>query len=177
MSVRQQEQLRRAIALGAHVLGWGAMVASSDDPLTEAVKDLNRLGKRGHTILGKELAEEYASKKIEITQLEKIQKQLAKAAVKHDWNLPFDIDYRHTARAGSDGYVTKIVTPVVTTANEAQDVIDLIEKRKEAWNKLREHMLVALKAQQKVLAGMKDSIPGFIDSAKTLVLEVFDTLH
>ena len=88
-----------------------------------------------------------------------------------------EISYDHTARDGSQGYLTKTQTVTLTTAKEAHDAAEAILKKIDSWEKLREHMLVDIKRRQRQLDEIDKGVSSFVDYARSLLQEVFATLH
>lgn len=174
LRVRQREQLRRAFAAAAEFLSWTMI---TEDPVEIANADVVKLARSGARALTRELADELAAKKSEITALKKSQKALQKLADSGDFTEPIETSYTHTVRKPSRGLVTRTEELVLTEPQEALDAVNTIEKRMEAWTKLREEMLVELKKQQERLEEMKRNLPDFVDSSMGLVREVFAILH
>lgn len=177
LNVRQREELRRALARAAENLSWNVMAASTDEPVVKASKDVMNLVTRGAKSIAEDLATELANKKTEMTVLGRTHKAIHKLADKHDFEEPAEITYTHTARDGVDGYQTNTETLTFATATEARDEADKIEKKMDSWNKLREAMLVDLKQKQKQVAQLPDTQGAFVESTRTLLRDVFATLH
>ena len=69
LGVRQNEQLRRALATAGDALGWTATAAHNDDPITEVSKDFMTMAKGGSRAMARDLAKELAAKKVEVKRL------------------------------------------------------------------------------------------------------------
>jgi hypothetical protein len=173
LRVRQREQLRRALAAAAECLGWGMII---DDAVETATRDVAKLTKAGTRALTRDLADELASKKTEMSQLEKVSSSMHKLAEKNAFVDPVEVSYSRTARE-ADHLVTKTESVTLTDAQEAEDAAQMIEKKMTSWGKLREEMVEDLKREQRQLDELEDSLPGFVESSKGTVREVFATLY
>ena len=174
LRVRQREQLRRAIASAAEFLGW---ITIAEDPVETATKDVVKLTKSGTQTLTRELADEVATKKSEISELKRAASSMEKLAKKGDFTNPIEFSYSHTARRSADDLVTKVETLTLLEAQEATDAAAVIERKVETWTKLRDQMLVVLKQKQRQVEDMKSSVPAFVTSSQGIVRDVFATLH
>jgi hypothetical protein len=132
LRVRQREQLRRALAAAAEFLSWTTLTGDSTEI---ASGDALKLARAGARILTKELADELAAKKAEITVLKRSQKALQKLADEGDFTEPIETTYTHTVRKPSRGLVTRTEELTLTEPQEALDAVNAIEKRMEAWGK------------------------------------------
>jgi len=177
LSVRQREQIRRALLKASVSLEWDTLAAGSDEPIKKATKEVTKLAKKGTQAIREDLAEELAAKKTEVTRLKKAAVSMQKLAEAGDFSDPIEVSYNYTARDGSQGYLTKTQTVTLTTVKEAQDAATSIEKKIEGWDKLREQMLLDIKRRQKHLEEIDAELSTFVDSTSTLLLEVFATLH
>ncbi len=173
--VREREELRRAVASAADFMGWRLIV--DDDPVEVARKDILKLSRSGARVLTKELADETAEKKAEITQLKKSIRALQKMATEEAFEEPVEFNYDHTARKPSQGLVTKTETLELTTPTEAGDAANAIENKLETWGKLREEMLIVLKGRDEDLDEMKSSLAAFAKDSEPLIRHVLATLH
>ncbi|MDX1393186.1 MAG: hypothetical protein R3195_02300 [Gemmatimonadota bacterium] len=172
--VRQREELRRALATTADLQGW---ILLTDRQEEIASKDFTTLTRSGARALAKDLADELAAKKAELTQLKKDVKAFDKLAETGDFDEPIEVEYTHTVRKPSKGLITRTEVEELKSASDASDLARTIEKRLDAWGKLREEMLGELKKREKRLDEMKDSIPDFVDASSGLIRDVFATLY
>lgn len=177
MSVRQREQLRRALLRASSSLEWETLAASSEEPIRKATEEVTKLAKKGTKAIAEDLAEELAAKKTEVTRLKKLAASMHKLSETDSFDDPIEISYDHTARDGSQGYLTKTQTVTLTTAKEAHDAAEAILKKIDSWEKLREHMLVDIKRRQRQLDEIDKGVSSFVDYARSLLQEVFATLH
>jgi hypothetical protein len=174
LNVREREELRRALAAAADLLGWSTL---AEDPMKIAAKDILKLARSGARLLTRELADEVADKKTEMSGLTKAAAALRKLAKKADFTDPVEFSYAHTARTPPKGLVTRIETLSLANATEAEDAARLIESKRESWDKLREAMLQDLKAKQKELEVMGGTLPEFVKSSEGLVRHVMAVLY
>jgi len=177
ISIRQREQLRRAFAAAGDALGWSTMMVSHKDPVEKASKDLLKLAQRGTESLIDDMEASQAAKKTEVTEIKKVAKSLFKMAKADNFTEAVDVDYIHTARDGSQGYLTKTITATISNAKEAQDLGESLEKKLEGWEKLREQMQNSLKEKRKTLDDVKASLPAYIETSRGLLKEVFLTIQ
>lgn len=148
-----------------------------EDTIETATKDVLTLARSGARALTKDLDEEVADKKAELTQLKKSAKAFNKLADDGDFTDPIEVTYTHTVRKPSKGLVTRVEIVELNDAGEARDTAAAIEKKLETWGKLREEMMGVLKHRQKQLEEMKKELPNFVASLEGLVGEVFATLY
>ena len=141
-----------------------------------AARDILKLARTGARLLTRELADEVAAKKSEMSGLTKAAAALRKLAKKADFTDPVEFSYEHTARTPPKGLVTRIETLSLIGATEAEDAARLIEAKRESWDKLREAMLEDLKAKQKELEVMGGTLPEFVKSAEGLLRHVMAVL-
>ncbi len=174
LRVRQREQLRRALAAAAEILEWATI---SEDRLDITADDVLKLTKNGTQAIAKDLADELAAKKTEMSQLKKSAATIAKLATKGDFSDPIEVSYTHTAREATSGLVTRVETATLLEPQEALDTAATIEKKTESWGKLREQMIEDLKQKQRRLEEMKASMSEFVEASKRILVEVFATFH
>lgn len=173
LRVRQREQLRRALAAAAESLDW-AMI--NEDEVEIATRDVAKLTEAGKRALTQDVVEELASKKTEMSELEKVANSMRALAEKDDFADPVEISYLRTARE-ADQLVTKTESLTLAEAQEAEDLANLIEKKMNSWGKLREEMIEHLKREQQQLDELEDTLPEFVQHSKGTVREVFATLY
>jgi hypothetical protein len=174
LKLREREELRRVFASAAELLGWATI---RRDPVEAATKDLLKLARSGARLLTRELADEVASKKMEMSQLEKVANSLHKLAEGADFTDSVEISYSHTGRSPPQGLVTRTETLTLTDADEAAEAARTIEAKRETWDKLRREMLDALGERQRQLDEMKRSLPAFVESSDVLVRHVMSTRY
>jgi len=174
LRVRQREQLRRALSASAEFLDWAIVLEDQEDV---AIKDVLKLTRRGTRTLNKELADEVASKKAEISELQKTASSLEKLAEKDDFSDPIEVSYSHTAGRAPETLTTKVQTVTLTDAQGATDAANAIVKKLESWGKLRDQMLIELKNRQRQLDEMVSIVPPFVESSRQLLSEVLATIH
>ena len=177
LRVRQREQLRRALFSAGESLGWESLTAGEADPVEGASKDVARLTRNGTRSLMRDLDNEITAKKREMTQLKAVAKSIQKLAKDGATTYPAEVTYTHTARGSTTGYVTKTETLVLADAAEAEGAAAKIEKKMDAWAKLREEMLKDLKRRQQQLDELKGTVTEFVSSSEGLLVEVFAVLH
>jgi len=173
LKVRQREKLRRALVSAAEFLEWDTLDAS---PIETALKETLTLAKAGARSLAKDLDEELAVKKAEITTLKKHAATLHKMAGKEAFEEPMEYSYTFTARQG-DTLVKKTADLELTSKQDATDAVETIEGRLESWDKLKGLAVDQLKQRQARLGEMTEALPDFTKTHKTLVREVFALLH
>lgn len=175
--IRQREELRRALVTAAELLGWEVLNTGDRDPVIEAAKDMAKLARSGTTALEKDLAEEVAVKKAEATQLKSVAKSLHKLSKDKKVEYPSEMSYQHTAKTPGQGLVTKTPELVLKDAGEAESAALDIEKRLPRWTDLKDEMVEDLKRKQAQLDDMRSGLPGFVESSRNLLSEVFAILH
>lgn len=172
LSVRQHEGLRRAFASAAGLLGWLAVEADAQESMEAATRDLMALAERGATVLDSELAAELEEKKEETSRLKEVAKTVSKLAEKGDFDEPVEIPYCHTAKEGSQRWVTKVTTLTLTNPAEAEEAVRGIEKNMEGWEKLRGEMILELKGKQREIAEMRKTLPSLLQSSRGILSDV-----
>ena len=111
---RQREQLRRAFIAAAELLNWDAIDSA---PVEVASRDVAKLTQTGLREISRELAEEVAAKKSEMSQVKKVARSIQKLAKDDKFTEPVEVIYFHTARA-ADGFVTRTVTLALADAGD-----------------------------------------------------------
>ena len=172
--MREREELRRVFASAAELFGWATI---RRDPVEATTKDILKLARSGARLLTREFADEVASKKIEMSELEKVASSLHKLAKEADFTDPIEITYSHTGRKPPQGLVTRTETLTLTDADEAAEAAQTIEAKRETWDKLRREMLDALGERQRQLDEMKASLSAFVESSDVLVRHVMSTRY
>ena len=175
--VRQQEQLRRALAATGRSLGWAGRAAHNADWEADVNKDVLRIARNGARSLTRDLAAQEASKKKEMVRLKDIAAATEKMAENPDTVYPTEITYLHTARDSVRDLVTKTEERVVNDADEAMGVVRTIEKNLARWEGLRDEMVIELKERQQEVAAMQRNLSSFVKSLQSLLEEVLVTLH
>ena len=82
LGVRQREELRRALATTAEFRGWAAI---GTDPMTSAIKDVKTLTKAGSQYIARDLENEVADKKTEVSTLRGVADSIHVLAGTADW--------------------------------------------------------------------------------------------
>ncbi len=177
LSVRQREGLRRAYASAAGLFGWVALEADAEGPIETATKDLMTLAERGTRLLDGELAAELAEKKSETSRLKQVAKTVGKLAEQDDFADPVEVPYSHTAKEGSQRWVTKVTTLTLTSAVEAEEAVRSLEKNMDGWEKLRVEMVSELEARKRELAEMRKTLPSLLQSSRRLLSEVLTVVQ
>lgn len=172
LGVRQTQELRRALATTAEFKGWAAI---GTDPVTSAMKDVKSLTKAGSQYIAKDLENEVADKKTEVSRLKKVADSINEMAGTDDWEEPVEVTYSHTVREG-DGLATRTEILSLVDAGEAKAAAASIEKKLDNWEKLRAQMLIDLKLRQRQLNEMRDSISAFAEFSRCVVDDVLAIL-
>lgn len=177
LSVRQREGLRRAFATAAGLFGWAPLEPGAQEPIEAATRDLMTLAERGARFLDGQLAAELAEKKAETSQLKRVAKTVSKLAEQGDFDEPVEVPYCHTAKEGSQRWVTKVEKLTLTNSSEAEEAARGLEKNLDGWDKLRVEMVSELKGKQRELAEMRKTLPSLLQSSRGLLSEVLATVQ
>ena len=177
LGVRQNEQLRRALATAGDALGWTATAAHNDDPITEVSKDFMTMAKGGSRAMARDLAKELAAKKVEVKRLNATVTSVRKLAEHPDTVYPTEITFAYTVRDAFAELVTKIETVTVAESAEAASATAALERSMPARTKLADLMITELKRKQSQLDVMTKSLSEFIDSSQRLLREVIANLQ
>jgi hypothetical protein len=177
LKVRQREELRRTLSAASELLAWDVIIGGKVDPVAEATTDVTRLTESGVRSMERDLADELASKKTEISQLEHVAKDLKRMAGEGGVTFPAEVEYSRSARDGSRGFVTKTETLTLGGASEAHDAAERIQKGLDGWTKLRDEMVEELKQRQRRVAEMKRDLSNFVEWSEGLLRDVLATLH
>lgn len=172
LSVRQREGLRRAFAATAGLYGWATLEAGGHEPIEAATRDLMTLAERGARFMDGQLAAELAEKKAETSRLKQVAKTISKLAEEGDFDEPVEVPYCHTAKEGSQRWVTKVAKLTLTNSVEAHEAVRGLEKNMDGWEKLRVEMVSELKGKQRELAEMRKTLPSLLQSSRELLSEV-----
>jgi hypothetical protein len=177
LSVRQREGLRRAFATAAGLFGWTAIQEGAHEPMEAATRDLMTLAERGVRFMDDQLAAELAEKTGETSRLEQLARTISKLAEEGDFDEPVEVPYCHTAKEGSQRWVTKVAKLTLTNSLEAQEAVRGLEKNMDAWEKLRVEMISELKGKQRELAEMKKTLFSLLQSSRGLLAEVLTAVQ
>jgi len=177
LGVRQTEQLRRALTTAGDALGWTATAAHSDDSIADVSKDFMTMAKGGSRAMGRDLANELASKKVEVKQLGTTLAAATKLAEGPETAFPTEIVFSYTVRDAFSELVTKTETVEVTEASEAASAAAALERSMPARTKLADLMITELKRQQKQLEVMTKALGEFIEESRGLLREVLANLQ
>jgi hypothetical protein len=176
LSVRQREQLRRALAIAGDALGWIENPSGNGESVAEFSNDVIQMAKNGAKSLGIDLAEQLANKKTEIAQLNRVIEYARELAEDPDTVYPVDITFSHTVRDAYQELITKTETRVANDADEARATAATVERSLTSWSKLAEAMIVDLKRRQKQLDQVAEALPSFVASSRGLIGEVVANL-
>lgn len=173
LRVRQREQLRRALGAAARILSWEAI---GDDELEIATRDIAKLARSGTRSIRREIERETENKRKETVRLRAAVRALREAAEKPEAAYPIEFSYSHTARSPSRGLVTKTEPLTLVDAQEAMAAADTVERRSEAWDKLRSEMVEELKLREQRWVELSSSLSSFAESSRGMVQEVLAVL-
>ena len=177
LGVRQIEQLRRALAEAGEGLDWTATAAHSNDSIADISKDFMTMAKGGSRAIGRDLANELATKKVEVKELAKTLASTTKLAENPKTEYPSDVTFSYTVRDAFSELVTKTETVTVTEAGEATSAAAALERSMPARTKLADLMIIELKRKQSQLEIMTKGLSDFIESSKGLLQEVVANLQ
>ncbi|MCH1569784.1 MAG: hypothetical protein L7S64_00415 [Longimicrobiales bacterium] len=175
LNIRQQENLRRALADAGQALAWDVKAATSADPIPEVIKDLKKLVLAGAKTQKEEVAAELKVKKSEEKGLEKVVVALEKLIENADKAFPTEISYSHSARDITQGFFTKTELVQMEVVTEAEDTLKLINKSWNRWGKLRVQMFEDLQDTQKRLNILSNDLEPFVGSSQRLLDELLLT--
>jgi hypothetical protein len=177
LSVRQREQLRRALSTAGAELGWIRRSASNKDSVSEVSKDVLKMAKVGAKAMAKDLEEELARKRTEMDQVAEAAAAARELAEDPDASYPTEMTYYFTARNASQVLVTKTETIEVNDAKEALSASEAIERNIAGRAKLADLMTLDLEAKQSQIEVMTRTLPDFVKFAQQLLREVLVTLQ
>ena len=177
LGVRQIEQLRRALAAAGEGLDWTATAAHSDDSIADVSKDFMTMAKGGSRAIGRDLAKELASKKVEVKQLADTLASTTKLVEDPKARYPSDITFSYTVRDAFTELVTKTETVTVTETGEATSAAAALARSMPARTKLADLMIIELKRKQSQLEVMTKDLSDFIESSRGLLQEVIANLQ
>ena len=170
------EQVRRTLAEAGHSLGWGAVAATSSDPVAAAVTDVKKMLKRGVKSLKRSVATELAEKEVETTELLAVVETVHGLAEASDDAFPREITYSHTAKSHDSGFVTKTETLTLTEPSEAAQAAKKLEKSLARWEKYRAAMVIELEQRDESLGLVTKDLAHLIDSWRKVLKEVLGTM-
>jgi len=177
LSVRQREQLRRALSTAGDALGWIRRATGSKDSVSEVSKDVLKMAKVGAKAMAKDLAEELASKRGEMDQVSEAAEAARVLAEDPDTIYPTEMTYYFTARNASQVLVTKTETIEANDAKEAQSASESIERNIAGRQKLSDLMTLALEGREERIEVMTRTLPDFVKFSHPLLREVLVTLQ
>ncbi len=177
LGVRQREQLRRALATAGEALGWAGRVAAIDDAVAEISKDVLTMARGGAKAMAKDLAEELAAKKTEISQIRRAASTVNKLAASKKTTYPVEITYCFTVRDATGDLVTKTETLPMDDAEEALSADTTIEKNPTGRTKLKDLMIADLKQKQKQVEVMTQTLSDFLEYSHDLMRDVLHNLQ
>ena len=176
LSVRQQEQLRRALMSLGELLGWAITSANSDDPITDISKSTRKMMTNGARAIKRSLANDMAKKKAEITELKKVARSARKLSDNPKTVYPLEITYHRSARDSVQSMFTKTEEIETDDAEATLACAEAIERNIEHWTTLRDIMIAEIKLEQKHLGVMTKGLSEFVKSMHPLLGEVVATL-
>ena len=176
LTVRQQEQLRRALMSLGELLGWAVTAANSDDPIDDVSKSTRKMMTNGARAIKRSLANAMAIKKAEITELKKVARSARKLSDNPKTIYPLEITYHRSARDSVQSMFTKTENIEVNNAEETLTCAEAIERNLDHWTTLRDIMIAELKLEQKQLGVMTKNLSQFVKSMHPLLGEVVATL-
>jgi hypothetical protein len=176
LTVRQQEQLRRALMSLGELLGWAVTAANSDDPIDDVSKSTRKMMTNGARAIKRSLANAMAIKKAEITELKKVARSARKLSDNPKTVYPLAITYHRSARDSVQSMFTKTENIEVNNAEETLTCAEAIERNLDHWTTLRDIMIAELKPEQKQLGVMTKNLSQFVKSMHPLLGEVVATL-
>jgi predicted XRE-type DNA-binding protein len=176
LTVRQEEQLRRALMSLGELLAWAVTSANSDDPIADVSKSTKKMMTNGARAIKRSLANDMAIKKAEITELKKVARSTRKLSENPKTVYPFEITYHRSARDSVQSMFTKTEDVEVNNAEETLALAEAIERQIDHWTTLRDIMIAELKLEQKQLGVMTKNLSEFVKSMHTLLSEVVATL-
>lgn len=177
LNVRRREKLRRALAEAGQPLRWAEVAALSDDPVRVVATDVKKLVRSGARSLDRSVADELADKKVEVTRLEKVVKQLNKLADDPKTEYPVEVTYSRTARNATEGFVVKTETLTLESASEARDAANKIERSLPNWTKARDEVVEALHQKRETLRELNGSLSDVVESWRGVLKEVLVTMR
>lgn len=177
LSVRQREQLRRALTAAGVGLGWNTTTVNSEDPVADVSKDLLSMTKTGAKALARELVDDLARKKTEMTQISEVAASAREQSEDLNTTYPTEVTYHYTARDVTQGLATKVDTITVNDAREMMSAADSIERSAQSRGKLAELMIIDFGKRQDQIEVMKRTLPDFVKSLRKLLHDVLANLH
>jgi len=177
LSVRQREQLRRALSTAGDMLGWIRRSASSKDSVSEVSKDVLKMAKVGAKAMAKDLEAELASKRTEMDQVMEAAAAARTVSEDPDTTYPTEMTYYFTARNASQVLVTKTETIEANDAKEAMSASESIERNIAGRQKLSDLMTLELEGRQERIEVMTRTLPDFVKFSHPLLREVLVTLQ
>ena len=178
LRVRQREQLRRALATAGDALDWTVRAASRGDAaIVELTGDVSKMAKSGAKSVARDLADELAKKRTEMTGLQESAASARKLAEDPDTTYPVELTYSYTARNVAQELVTKTETVTANDAKEANDAANAMERNFVGRGKLADLMIADLQQKQGELDVMTRTLSEFLESSHDLLREVLATLQ
>ena len=176
LSVRQQEQLRRALMSLGELLGWAVTSANSEDPIADISKSTRKIMANGARAIKRSLANDMAIKKAEIRELKKAARSIRKLSESPKTVYPLQITYCRSARDSVQSMFTKTEEIETDDAEATLKCAEAIERNIEHWTTLRDIMIAEIKLEQKQLGTMTKGLSEFVKSMHPLLGEVVATL-
>jgi len=168
LRVRQREELRRALNRLANIRTWVALRA---DPPASAIRDVEEFTTTGLRIVQRELRDELAEKKSEVTRLKEVAEFLNELARAEEWGDPVEVEYSHTIRQ-PEGLATQTTTLTLVDTEEAKVAAEAFEKKLQNWEKLRSQMQAELESRKRQLKEIAGSVSAFAAFSSGVVADV-----
>ena len=144
----------------------------SQERMDVAKRDITKLARSGARSIRRELQRETEDKRAESRRLRAATRTLRALADGAASEGPVEFSYTYTARSPSGDLVTKTEALTLADAEEALAAADKVEKRSDAWEKLRIEMLAELKLRDQRWTELSKSLSSFAEASRGLVQEV-----
>lgn len=172
LSVRRQEQVRRALIEVGEELGWAQVAALRDDPVAVAAGDVKKILRSGVRSLKRVANKEMADKEAESERLEEVIETIRSLAEDPDLEYPTEITYTRTAKDAVKGFATKTETIEVNDPEEAMKAAEKMERSLPQWDRNREQMLEDLQRRRHSLDDASRHLGEVVESWRGLFQEV-----
>lgn len=172
LRVRQREELRRALSRVAKMRTW---IASEAPPLTSMIRDVEDFTDTGLRLMQRDLQDELAEKRIEVTRLREMAADLRELAGVKEWGDPVEVVYSHTVRK-PEGLATRTETLTLAGTGEAEDAAAAFEKKLAGWEKLRSKMQDDLERRQRQLREVGKTVSAFAVFSTGVVSEILSII-
>jgi hypothetical protein len=137
------------------------------------VEDFTQTGLR---LVQRELGDELAEKKGEVSRLKEVAEFLKELARTEEWGDPVEVTYSHTARQ-PEGLATQTKTLTLVDTDEAKVAAAAFEKRLQNWEKLRSQMQDDLESRKRQLKEIAESVSAFAAFSSGVVADVLAIIY